>query len=188
MIITKESEVTTDPRERLKKESDPKRLASRQKQIDFGKNTIGYDNYINSVSREKRTKEHPSTPDKYQVCSKRSWDGQIRKWRRQLHTFDPSSKGKEFDEKEFEDEDGNEDGENNHHKKNEEGKNPKRGKKEDNEEADSKEGGDEKKDGEKKGDEKKEEKEDKEVKEEKKAWGDYDSEDEKEFLKTLKAK
>ena len=29
------------------------------------------------------------TPDPYQVCSKRSWDGQIRKWRRLLHKYDP---------------------------------------------------------------------------------------------------
>lgn len=38
--------------------------------------------------RKHRTKEHPRTPDKTQVCSKRSWDGQISKWRRQLHAFD----------------------------------------------------------------------------------------------------
>ena len=32
----------------------------------------------------------PKTPNKFQVCSKRSWDGQVRKWRRQLHLFDPT--------------------------------------------------------------------------------------------------
>lgn len=36
-----------------------------------------------------RTKAHPRTPDIRQVCSKRSWDGQIRKWRRLLHEYDP---------------------------------------------------------------------------------------------------
>lgn len=41
--------------------------------------------------RWKRTKQHPKTPNKYQQCSKRSWDGQIRKWRRMLHAFDPPS-------------------------------------------------------------------------------------------------
>lgn len=31
----------------------------------------------------------PHTPDKYANCSKRSFDGQLRKWRRQLHAYDP---------------------------------------------------------------------------------------------------
>lgn len=35
-----------------------------------------------------RPKTAPWTPDKTQVCSKRSWDGQLCKWRRQLHAFD----------------------------------------------------------------------------------------------------
>lgn len=29
------------------------------------------------------------TPDASQRCSKRAWDGQVRKWRRQLHLWDP---------------------------------------------------------------------------------------------------
>lgn len=35
-----------------------------------------------------RPKEGPWTPRKDHKCSKRSWDGQIKKWRRQLHAFD----------------------------------------------------------------------------------------------------
>lgn len=31
----------------------------------------------------------PRTPDKHTNCSKRSFDGQLRKWRRQLHAYDP---------------------------------------------------------------------------------------------------
>jgi hypothetical protein len=30
----------------------------------------------------------PRTPDRHQSCSKRSWDGQIRKWRKLLHQWD----------------------------------------------------------------------------------------------------
>lgn len=41
------------------------------------------------LCRYQRKKEHPRTPDIRQVCSKRSWDGQIRKWRRLLHEYDP---------------------------------------------------------------------------------------------------
>jgi len=63
-------------------------LESRQKQIDIGKNTLGYKNYSQLVKKEKRKYNDPQTPDKYQICSKRSWDGQIRVWRRMLHHFD----------------------------------------------------------------------------------------------------
>jgi len=71
------------------KESDEHRLSQRQKQIDYGKNTVGYENFVKLIPKDKRLKEHPRTPDKYQVCSKRAWDGQVRKWRRQLHAYDP---------------------------------------------------------------------------------------------------
>ena len=36
-------------------------------------------------------KVNPSTPDIRQICSKRSFDGQIRKWRRDLHYWDPTA-------------------------------------------------------------------------------------------------
>jgi len=70
-------------------ETDQKRLKSRQKQIDYGTNTIGYENYRMKVQRNKRKRADPQTPDKYQRCSKRSWDAQLRKWRKQLHKYDP---------------------------------------------------------------------------------------------------
>ncbi len=45
------------------------------------------------LKRNKRLKSDPTTPDKNQKCSKRSWDGQIKKWRRLLHAFDPIQTG-----------------------------------------------------------------------------------------------
>lgn len=72
-------------------ETDPHRLSKRQKQIDFGKNTIGYDNYVKSVPKSARRGyrfEEPRTPDKGQKYSKRQWDGMIRSWRRTLHAWD----------------------------------------------------------------------------------------------------
>ena len=73
--------------------TDPHRLQQRQRQIDIGKNTPGYQHYVQSVARNARTPEMPRTPDKFQVCSKRSWDGQVKKWRRLLHAFDERKPG-----------------------------------------------------------------------------------------------
>ena len=69
------------------------RLAQRQKQLDLGYATAAYKLYVQRVSLEQRDERkredgHPTTPRKEQSCSKRSWDGQVRKWRRQLHEWD----------------------------------------------------------------------------------------------------
>ena len=45
------------------KETDSLRLQQRLKQISFGKNTMGYDNYLTAVPKHKRGREHPRTPD-----------------------------------------------------------------------------------------------------------------------------
>lgn len=68
--------------------SPERRLEQREKQIRYGYNTEGYKNYIQQVPKSERKKGMPQTPNKYQDCSKRSWDGQIRVWRKALHMYD----------------------------------------------------------------------------------------------------
>mmetsp|Transcript_8027 Transcript_8027/g.13352 ORF Transcript_8027/g.13352 Transcript_8027/m.13352 type:complete len:276 (+) Transcript_8027:133-960(+) len=72
------------------KETNLQRIEMRLKQIQFGKNTVGYDNYLATVSREKRGcySIHPRTPDPYKEMSKRAFDGCIKAWRRALHKWD----------------------------------------------------------------------------------------------------
>ncbi|KAG2430110.1 hypothetical protein HXX76_010209 [Chlamydomonas incerta] len=67
---------------------DPHRLAQRQKQIDFGKNTTGYQRYLQLVPRNKRRRTDPATPDIHANISKRRFDGQVVVWRRALHKYD----------------------------------------------------------------------------------------------------
>lgn len=81
-----------DELERLREQEPPevkeRRLAARQRQIDFGVDTEGYRNLCRLVPESKRSPLDPAIPNKCQNCSKRSWDGQIRKWRRLLHLYD----------------------------------------------------------------------------------------------------
>ncbi|XP_058467670.1 histone RNA hairpin-binding protein [Malaya genurostris] len=78
-------------RKPLEYEKDTSILVRRQKQIDYGKNTLGYENYMKQVPRDQRTKDHPKTPPKHFKYSRRAWDGLIKVWRKKLHCFDPNA-------------------------------------------------------------------------------------------------
>ena len=73
------------------KETDPRRLSQRRKEIAYGKNTLGYERYLRMVPKEKRRhpRDHPPTPDPTRKYSKRQFDGIVRAWRRKLHDWDP---------------------------------------------------------------------------------------------------
>ncbi|XP_055616309.1 histone RNA hairpin-binding protein [Toxorhynchites rutilus septentrionalis] len=76
----------------VKFENDLAVLERRQKQIDYGKNTLGYENYLNQIPKNQRTKNHPKTPPKHIKYSRRAWDGLVKVWRKKLHCFDPDAK------------------------------------------------------------------------------------------------
>lgn len=97
-------------RKQKPREENQRRLAARQKQINIGMNTPGYKRFM-ELPASSRSSNDPKIPDIYQVCSKRSWDGQVKKWRKGLHRFDPTpeSAGEQFDEQNAADQHANND-------------------------------------------------------------------------------
>mmetsp|Transcript_17358 Transcript_17358/g.22572 ORF Transcript_17358/g.22572 Transcript_17358/m.22572 type:complete len:229 (+) Transcript_17358:40-726(+) len=71
------------------KETDPRRLTQRRKDIQYGKNTLGYERYIRMVPKNERKRSDPMTPDIEMKASKRQFDGIVKAWRRRLHEWDP---------------------------------------------------------------------------------------------------
>ena len=68
--------------------TDKQKLSQRQKQIDFGKNTIAYERYSREVTRRERGRNGPWTPDISEPISKRHFDGKLKQWRRDLHEWE----------------------------------------------------------------------------------------------------
>jgi len=75
--------------------SDPKlakRIHQRRRQVLFGKNTAGYEEYIKKVPRHKRrprSLDCPMTPDHMSDIPTKRWQGLMNAWRRSLHKYDP---------------------------------------------------------------------------------------------------
>ena len=87
-------------------ETNEHRLKQRQKQIDFGKNTTGYQNYqkyierfsnlfpsaffysLTSLRSKRNPRIHIATPDIHRNIAKRKFDTAVREWRLYLHTWD----------------------------------------------------------------------------------------------------
>jgi len=71
-------------------EKDDKLLARKEKDVQYGKSTEAYQLYIDIVPKAKRTGDlilHPKTPDKLRKCSRRSWDTQIKLWKRRIFSW-----------------------------------------------------------------------------------------------------
>jgi histone RNA hairpin-binding protein len=57
------------------------------KQIEYGKITREYSNYVQAVPRDERSDFHPRTPNMKRKYSRRAWDGLIKQWRLNLHIW-----------------------------------------------------------------------------------------------------
>jgi len=83
-------------------QSDPvhaRRIQQRRRMVAFGKNTVGYDEYIQQVPKHKRRPrcmKHPMTPDHTLDIPTKRWQGLVKAWRRALHQYDPEDLATSF--------------------------------------------------------------------------------------------
>lgn len=60
-----------------------RRMEQRRRMISYGKNTVGYEEYLRQVPKEKRNRrsmETPTTPDHTLDIPNKRWQGQIKAW------------------------------------------------------------------------------------------------------------
>ena len=69
--------------------ADANKIASRAKQVSYGKNTLGYERYLAEKPLERRRMDDPWTPDSKANIPNKRWQGLLKKWRADLHKFDP---------------------------------------------------------------------------------------------------
>ena len=95
--------IHTSPEKKTKEDQGPfppttHQIEQRQKQIEIGKSTSEYRNYISQIPKSRRQgSREPDTPNVRRVCSKRAWDGLVHQWRRLLHQWDGSEEQKARD-------------------------------------------------------------------------------------------
>eukprot|EP00484_Ammonia_sp_Unknown_P021022 CAMPEP_0197034936 /NCGR_PEP_ID=MMETSP1384-20130603/12857_1 /TAXON_ID=29189 /ORGANISM="Ammonia sp." /LENGTH=198 /DNA_ID=CAMNT_0042464911 /DNA_START=604 /DNA_END=1200 /DNA_ORIENTATION=+ len=58
------------------------------RQVDIGKNTPEYQNYLKSVPKHQREAHHPRTPNARQKMPNKWWKTAVNRWRKALHAFD----------------------------------------------------------------------------------------------------
>jgi hypothetical protein len=70
-----------------------KRIHQRRRQVLFGKNTAGYEEYVKQIPKHKRKQRSldcPTTPDYTIDIPTKRWQGLMNAWRRSLHKYDPA--------------------------------------------------------------------------------------------------
>eukprot|EP00758_Cryptobia_borreli_P011467 Tbor_TRINITY_DN5661_c0_g1::TRINITY_DN5661_c0_g1_i1::g.9074::m.9074 len=65
-----------------------RRVVQRERQVRLGKRTLGFRVVERLQERMEPVNPEAFPPKVTQHCSKRSWDGQMRRWRQILHTYD----------------------------------------------------------------------------------------------------
>uniref|UniRef100_A0A0N4Z9U7 SLBP_RNA_bind domain-containing protein n=1 Tax=Parastrongyloides trichosuri TaxID=131310 RepID=A0A0N4Z9U7_PARTI len=67
---------------------DPDTLVRRTKEIERAKEKPVYAEYLEAIPKHERVKGiHPKTPNKFINFSRRSWDSQVKLWKRSLYEF-----------------------------------------------------------------------------------------------------
>ncbi|KAK8800830.1 hypothetical protein WA538_004109, partial [Blastocystis sp. DL] len=66
-------------------------IQHRVTQVQYGKNTEGYKRWQMLSSFDPVLAETVVAPDPFDPVSKRRFDGRVKKWRRDLHKFDPQT-------------------------------------------------------------------------------------------------